>query len=230
MLLYKNTVTATLPSGFAALDAELPGGGWPLGALCELLPRHVGIGELRLLGPALARLSAAGRSLAWIAPPHRPYAPALAAAGIDLARVLVVNTRSEREAWWAAEQALASRSCGAVLLWPGQLPFIALRRLSLASAGSSALSFLFRAPDTASNASPAVLRLALSACVGGLRLDLLKRRGAPALHGLMLDTSMAAERSSPQRTQPVMPADVPAEAQRAAADSSSALSFTRITV
>jgi hypothetical protein len=91
MLLYKNTVKATLTSGFAALDAELPGGGWPLGALCELLPRHVGIGELRLLGPALASLSAAGRSLAWIAPPHRPYAPALAAAGIDLARVLVVN-------------------------------------------------------------------------------------------------------------------------------------------
>ena len=234
MLLYKNTVSATLASGFAELDAELPGGGWPLGALCELLPRHVGIGELRLLGPALASLSAAGRSLAWIAPPHRPYAPALAAAGIDLARVLVVNTRSEREAWWAAEQALASRSCGAVLLWPGQLPFIALRRLSLASAGSSALSFLFRAPQAASSASPAVLRLALSACVGGLRLDLLKRRGAPALHGLVLDTSMAAERSSSQRIQPVVPAevsaDVPAEAQRASPDFSPVLSSKRLTV
>jgi hypothetical protein len=79
-----------------------------------------------------------------------------------------------------------------------------------------------------------VLRLALSACVGGLCLDLLKRRGAPALHGLVLDTSMAAERSSPQRIQPVVPAEesanVPAEAQRASPDFSAVLSSKRLTV
>jgi hypothetical protein len=75
-----------------------------------------------------------------------------------------------------------------------------------------------------------VLRLALSACVGGLRLDLLKRRGAPALHGLGLDTSMAAERSSSQRIQPVVSADVPAEAQRASPDFSPVLSSKRLTV
>src|SRR6266581_3067514 len=47
----------TLPCGFPGLDAELPGGGWPAGALTEILPAHEGIGELRLLGPALAGLS-----------------------------------------------------------------------------------------------------------------------------------------------------------------------------
>ena len=64
----------TVPSGFPGLDAELPGGGWPAGALTEILPAHEGIGELRLLGPALAGLSKRGLRLVWIAPPHLPYA------------------------------------------------------------------------------------------------------------------------------------------------------------
>jgi hypothetical protein len=79
-----------IASGFAALDAELPGGGWPCGALTEILPQHEGIGELRILGPALAQLAAQGKFIAWIAPPYLPYAPALAAAGIGLERVLIV--------------------------------------------------------------------------------------------------------------------------------------------
>src|SRR5258708_29067046 len=75
----------TLPCGFPGLDAELPGGGWPAGALTEILPAHEGIVELRLLGPALAGLSKRGLRLASITPPHPPYAPALPAAGIDTA-------------------------------------------------------------------------------------------------------------------------------------------------
>src|SRR2546429_8780390 len=71
----------TLPCGFPGLDAELPGGGWPAGALTEILPAHEGIGELRLLGPALAGLSRCGLRLVWIAPPHPPHAPAPAPAG-----------------------------------------------------------------------------------------------------------------------------------------------------
>src|SRR2546430_13734680 len=75
------TGAPTLPCGFPGLDAELPGGGWPAGALTEILLAHEGIGELRLLGPALAGLSRRGLRLVWVAPPHLPYAPALAAAG-----------------------------------------------------------------------------------------------------------------------------------------------------
>ena len=93
--------TPSVPSGFAALDAELPGGGWPAAALTEILPQHDGIGELRILGPALASLAARGLWLAWIAPPYLPYAPALAAAGIDLTRLLFIRTRSPRETLWA---------------------------------------------------------------------------------------------------------------------------------
>src|SRR5690606_2768600 len=85
------TAADALPTGFAVLDELLPGGGWPRGALTEVLLSRQGIGELRLLTPALARQSQADGWLAWVAPPYVPYAAALAAAGIDLARLLVAK-------------------------------------------------------------------------------------------------------------------------------------------
>src|SRR5258708_30662956 len=87
----------TLPCGFPGLDAELPGGGWPVGALTEILPAHEGIGELRLLGPALAGLSKRGLRLGLIAPPHPPYAPALAAAGIHIPALVLVRAPPPQE-------------------------------------------------------------------------------------------------------------------------------------
>jgi len=85
-----------LPSGYEALDRHLPGGGWPQCSLTEILVEHYGIGELRLLMPALARLSAdcsAGDYsepgwIAWVAPPFQPYPPALQQWGIELSRML----------------------------------------------------------------------------------------------------------------------------------------------
>src|SRR5688572_12887755 len=44
----------TFPTGFAALDAGLPGGGWPRHGLVEILTPQPGVGELYLLLPALA--------------------------------------------------------------------------------------------------------------------------------------------------------------------------------
>src|SRR3954469_8544713 len=79
---------AALPTGFAALDAELPGAGWPRQALTELLVDDAGIGELQLILPAIAAMTAGGRRTVWIAPPHVPYAPALAASGLDLVNLL----------------------------------------------------------------------------------------------------------------------------------------------
>jgi hypothetical protein len=170
--------SASVPTGFPQLDAELPGGGWPTGSLTELLPSHEGIGELRVLGPALATLAHAGKRLAWIAPPYLPYAPALAAAGIDLARVLIVKTRTARDALWATEQALQSATCGAVLVWPQGVKYVALRRLQLAAERSQGMAVLFRPPAAAGEASPAALRLALHTAAGGLAVRILKRRGA----------------------------------------------------
>ena len=169
----------SVATGFPELDAELPGGGWPAGALTEILPAHEGIGELRILGPALASLSAKGCHLAWIAPPHLPYAPALAAAGIDLAQLLVVKTRSAKETLWATEQALRSHACGAVLAWPQLVRYPELRRLAIAAEGGRSLVLLFREPRAANESSPAALRIALAAANGGLAVHILKRRGGP---------------------------------------------------
>lgn len=61
------------PTGHAMLDAALPGGGWPEAALTEILIAAQGVGELQLLWPTLARLSAAGERIVLVAPPHVPY-------------------------------------------------------------------------------------------------------------------------------------------------------------
>jgi cell division inhibitor SulA len=179
--------SASVTTGFPQLDAELPGGGWPTSSLTELLPSHEGIGELRILGPALAALARAGQRLAWIAPPYLPYAPALAAAGIDLARILIVKTRTARDALWATEQALQSATCGAVLLWPSEVKYVALRRLQLAAERSQAMTVLFRPQSVAGEASPAALRLALHTAAGGLAVRILKRRGAVCERPVIID-------------------------------------------
>ena len=187
----------SLPTGFPGLDAELPGGGWPTGKLTEILPAHEGIGELRLLGFALAGLSAAGKRLAWIAPPHRPYAPALAAAGIDLSRLIIVKVRTAQETLWAVEQALASHAFGAVLAWPGAVKYPELRRLQLAAEGSRVLAVLFRPEKAATEPSPACLRIALASAAGGLAVRILKRRGAPLERPVLLQAAPLASRSLP---------------------------------
>jgi protein ImuA len=189
-----------IATGFAALDAELPGGGWPCAALTEILPQHEGIGELRILGPALAQLAAQGKFIAWIAPPYLPYAPALAAAGIGLERVLIVKTSRDGDSLWAAEQALRSAACGGVLAWPREIRFAQLRRLQLAAEGGRCLAVLFRPTEAAREPSPAVLRIALATSAGGLALSILKRRGAPLSRPILLpalSAPLAAAGSSP---------------------------------
>ncbi|ABI56447.1 conserved hypothetical protein [Alkalilimnicola ehrlichii MLHE-1] len=166
-----------LATGFPALEAVLPGGGWPAGALTEILHDRTGVGELRLVLPALARLSRAGRWVVLIAPPNLPYAPALAAAGVDLRHLLLVHPRTDQEGLWAVEQALRSGTCSAVLAWPGPLDTAALRRLQLAAESGDAWGVLFRDLQQAAQPSPAALRLTLSQDAGGNRLDIFKCRG-----------------------------------------------------
>lgn len=172
--------TPAVRTGFAALDAELPGGGWPRGALTEILVPHEGIGELRLILPALAMLSHGDRWLTWIAPPHIPYAPALAAHDIDLSRLLLVHPRQATDGLWALEQALRASTCSTVVGWTSALPALHehhLRRLQLAAEDNAALGLLFMPSDRAPTRSTAALRLRLEAHRQGLVVHILKRRG-----------------------------------------------------
>lgn len=170
----------TLPTGFAELDRELPGGGWPAGGVSEILADCEGIGELQLVLPAAAALSWAGKRIVWLAPPHLPYAPALAAAGLDLARLAVVRAPGRRDALWAAEQVLRSGSCQALLAWFPHARYEELRRLAVAAEASRTWVALFRPLQAAQAPSPAPLRLALEAAGEALSVHIFKRRGAPA--------------------------------------------------
>jgi multiple antibiotic resistance protein len=90
---------AVVPTGFAALDAQLPGGGWPCGVLTELLLAQPGVGEMRLLAPVMAGrrlggpgVSASGTpeaelcaSVMWFGPPAVPCTQALQQMGVDVA-------------------------------------------------------------------------------------------------------------------------------------------------
>lgn len=187
-----------LASGHAALDAELPGGGWPLRALTELLLAGPGQGELRLLAPALARVARQGRAVMLLGPPAELSAEAWAQLGLPPAHCIVVRIvarpeagaaragprrrRPEAELGWALEQALRSGQAGAVLAWaPPGWSAEALRRLQLAAQAHAGPAFLLREPAAATQPSPAPLRLALQASgPDGVALRLLKRRG-PAL-------------------------------------------------
>src|SRR5258708_13081634 len=139
----KARVEHAVASGFAELDRELPGGGWPQGALTEFLVDSEGIGELRLLMPVLGRLVRPGAWIALVAPPHLPYAPAFAGAGIDPARVAVVDAKEEKDRWWAAEQVLRADSAAVLLFWPQSISDARLRRLAVAAQDTAMLAFLF---------------------------------------------------------------------------------------
>lgn len=165
------------PTGLAALDAVLPTGGWPESALSEILMAKEGVGELQLVLPTLARLSAAGERIVLVAPPYTPYPHAWQNAGVDLRQLSVIQAE-ERDALWAVEQCLRSGSCGAVLCWPRKADDRALRRLQVAAETGQTLAFAWRALGEAVNASPAALRLAVEAKPAQVRV--LKCRGGLA--------------------------------------------------
>lgn len=185
-------------SGFRRLDEHLPGGGWPLDTLVELLVPSYGVGELNLILPALraldSDLAGSRRWIAWLGPPHMPYAPALASAGLEPGRMLVVRPRALKAAahpdafppsepvprsstLWAMEQALRSRACAAALGWVDAADGNALRRLKLAAEEGGSFGVLFRPARHSTEPSPAALRLLLEPNGRGLDVVILKCQG-----------------------------------------------------
>ena len=105
--------------GYPALSAELPGGGWPVGALVDLLVQQAGLGELRLLRPALSALGK--RPVALVQPPHVPDGLGLGYIGLPFERLLHLKTPTTAGALWSVEQVLRAGSCGALIYWASHL-------------------------------------------------------------------------------------------------------------
>jgi len=170
---------ARQPTGLAALDDALPTHGWPDAALSELLLPADGVGELRLLLPTLARLTRAGQDIVLVAPPYVPYPDGWRRAGVDFARVHLVDAKP-RDALWATEQCLRAGCLAAVLCWPRQADDRALRRLQVACESGQALGFALRDAREARNPSPAALRMLFERGGDGVQLRVLKCRGGNA--------------------------------------------------
>lgn len=164
-------------TGRAPLDAALPGHGWPIGRLSEILLPQIGFGEIELLLPLLAQRTRAGQMLVYVRPPCPPNIPTLARAGVALDRLLLIVPASEREALWATEQILASGSPASVLLWAEQADERAMRRLALATEGSRSLALVFRPLAQERQVSPAALRIRIDRPLARAPLGVLKARG-----------------------------------------------------
>ena len=203
---------SVLSSGHPALDAQLPGGGWPVGALTELLQVQSGAGEWGLLLPALAQLLpsrtavvATPACVVLVGAPHVPLRPALQARGLDAQRLLWVRTDTPAARAWACEQALRCADVAAVLAWLPQVRADALRRLHLAAHDHAKLLWVLRPAQAQHESSPAPLRLLLATATQGLGVphaslvSILKRRGPPlqqavplCLHSATLQALLAA--------------------------------------
>jgi len=164
--------TPCIDTGFPIVSAQLPGGGWPLGTLMELLLAQPGIGEWRLLLPALASLK---RTVVLVQPPYIPQTLGMELPPQQL--ILIPNTGKAGDGLWAALELIRSGCVGAVLLWQQHIRSESLRRLHLAAQSSDSLLCLLRPLATAQDASPAPLRLALRPAPRGLNIEFVKRRG-----------------------------------------------------
>jgi len=198
---------AAVATGFAALDAQLPGAGWPRRALTELLLPHPGVGEIRLLAPSLVAAQQAGRLVMLFDPPAQLSAAALERLGVAVEELLIINTRTRvipgADSLWALEQALKSGHVGAVLAWlPPRLRAERLRRLQLAAHAHDGPAFVLCEMSAAQRPTAAPLRLALRP--GGadvLAVRVLKRRGPPLEAPLRLALPPVLSEAAQQRAQ-----------------------------
>lgn len=192
--------TRCVDTGYHLLNAQLPGFGWPTGNLVELLLQQPGIGEMRLLGPALSK--AGQGAIMLIQPPHAPNIIGLAAMGLSPDKIIWAQPQRTADALWAAEHALHSGACGAVLLWQSQVRNESLRRLNLAAQQGETLFFMLRPLVAAQDASPSPLRLGLRPAVGGIQIDLIKRKGPQRENALFLPLLSPVPQPRPSSPQP----------------------------
>jgi protein ImuA len=184
-------------TGYPALSAELPDGGWPLGGLVELLVQQAGIGELRLLQPALK--SVGSQSIALLQPPHIPNGLGLAHTGVPWQNVMHLKAPKTADALWSAEQILRTGSCGALLYWAQHVQASSLRRLHLAAQAADTLFVMLRPLAVAQDASPAILRLALRPTIDGMTVEIVKRRGPVGVGPLTIQLPQTPVLLSPRR-------------------------------
>lgn len=175
---FGSVVGVTVSSGWAALDKELPGGGWPCSSLSEVLSPQPSVLEWRLIGPALRQVVASGGQVIVVGPPKHPHLPGLIHEGLDQRHLVWIQAEAPAERLWATEQLIKSNAAGAVIAWLPQARQEQIRRLQISAQSCGALVFLFRPESARHEASAAPLRLHASYGLDWeLRVQVFKRRG-----------------------------------------------------
>lgn len=180
-------VSTVQSSGFEALDAELPGGGWPGQSVTEVLQAQPGIAEWRLLGPAMAKVVAAGGQVVVVGPTRTPHLPGLRQAGIDERHLVWVQAETPAERLWTTEQLVKAHACGLLVAWLPQARPEQIRRLQVVAQGGEGPVFLCRPLQARHEASAAPLRVSLGVGLDWtIELQILKRKGPVLDHALQL--------------------------------------------
>lgn len=170
---------SVINSGFTELDRVLAVGGWPLGTTTEIGLVDDGIGELRLLLPALRHILSQGKPhMVWIAPPYLPYSQALIKERIDPNHLIVITTKNIADTLWAAEQILLADNCSVLVTWTEKykLSQKQTRRLQLAAEKSGTWHVQFRHHRCMQQVSAARLRLVLDSTPAGKLLVTINKQ------------------------------------------------------
>lgn len=180
-----NHVGSVVSSGFDALDAQLPGGGWPCQALSEVLSPQPSVLEWRLIGSTLRAIVSRGGNVVVVGPPKTPHLPGLHHAGIDEKHLVWVQAEGPAERLWCTEQLVKSGACGALVAWLPQARPEQIRRLQVCAHACEGPVFLFRPAAAQHEASAAPLRVMATFGVDWeIEVRVLKRRG-PAHDGVI---------------------------------------------
>lgn len=193
---WRLTHSAASPSGYVALDNLLNGGGWPLGAVTEILCSQPGQGELRLVIPFLEQLGQQDlRWQLWLNPPYQPYGPGLNAWGLNTDKMLICQADKPEDLLWSIEQGITTGGASVVLAWVEALDKAQLRRIQLASEKNGIATFLFRSLKFRHAQSVSALRLAINMMEQQrVQLDILKRRGGWPVRNIDLTLPLQANR------------------------------------
>jgi protein ImuA len=174
-------------SGFPALDAELPDGGWPSRQVTEILQPQFSLAEWRLVGPALREVVAQGAAVVLVGPPKRPHLPGLMHLGLGERQLVWIQAQAPSERLWCTEQLIKSNAAGAIMAWLPQASPEQLRRLQVLAQSFDGPVFLFRPLQARHDPSPAPLRVSVEMDVDWqLRVTLLKRKGPAHEQPVML--------------------------------------------
>ena len=181
--------TTIVSTGIAAVDDFFPEGGLRRGLLIEWLIDGEGTGACRLMFQLVSRFfqAIAAGAVVVIDRQREFYPPAMAAAGVDVDRAVLVRPQKQADALWALEQSLRSAGVTVTVCRINRLIDRAFRRLQLAAETGQGLGMLLRPAEARAQPSWADVRFLvrpLAACASfeessGQRLsvELLHRRG-----------------------------------------------------